>query len=70
MELDDRSKMEQFIRGNEDIKLNLPPIPPGSDHTMFDYFVDNEGGSRIQFLQIDNEMVYLVDISSLSVAEM
>ncbi|XP_030831333.1 dynein heavy chain 5, axonemal isoform X2 [Strongylocentrotus purpuratus] len=43
MELDDRSKMEQFIRGNEDIKLNLPAIPPGSDHTMFDYFVDNEG---------------------------
>ena len=43
LELDDRAKMEEFIRGSEDFKLDLPDIPSDSDATMFDHFVDNDG---------------------------
>ncbi|XP_076449856.1 dynein axonemal heavy chain 5-like isoform X2 [Babylonia areolata] len=43
LELDDRAKMEEFIRGSETFTLSLPAIPADSDATMFDYFVDNEG---------------------------
>ena len=48
LELEDRAKLEEFIRGNAELKLHLPVLPHGSDHTMFDYFVDNEG--RFQWL--------------------
>uniref|UniRef100_A0A3Q3KDZ6 AAA+ ATPase domain-containing protein n=1 Tax=Monopterus albus TaxID=43700 RepID=A0A3Q3KDZ6_MONAL len=37
LELDDRRKMEIWLRGNDSICLNLPDIPPGSEDTMFDY---------------------------------
>ncbi|XP_064611990.1 dynein axonemal heavy chain 5-like isoform X2 [Liolophura sinensis] len=43
LELDDRAKMEEFLRTHEEIKLDLPEIPPDSDSTMFDYLVDNTG---------------------------
>ena len=43
LELDDRSKMEEFIRKHEDINLDLPKIPTDSDSTMFDYVVDANG---------------------------
>ena len=48
LELEDRAKLEAFIRGNAELRLHLPVLPPGSDHTMFDYFVNNEG--RFQWL--------------------
>ncbi|XP_033984034.1 dynein heavy chain 5, axonemal isoform X2 [Trematomus bernacchii] len=43
LELDDRRKMEIWLRGNNDIPLNLPDIPPDSDNTMFDYHVTADG---------------------------
>uniref|UniRef100_A0A3Q2U2R5 Dynein axonemal heavy chain 5 n=1 Tax=Fundulus heteroclitus TaxID=8078 RepID=A0A3Q2U2R5_FUNHE len=43
LELEDRRKMEAWLRGNDRICLNLPDIPPHSDNTMFDYYVTAEG---------------------------
>uniref|UniRef100_A0A671XT96 Dynein axonemal heavy chain 5 n=1 Tax=Sparus aurata TaxID=8175 RepID=A0A671XT96_SPAAU len=43
LELDDRRKMEVWLRGNESIHLNLPNIPPDSEDTMFDYHVTADG---------------------------
>ncbi|XP_034058618.1 dynein heavy chain 5, axonemal isoform X2 [Gymnodraco acuticeps] len=43
LELDDRRKMEIWLRGNNNIHLNLPDIPPDSDNTMFDYHVTADG---------------------------
>uniref|UniRef100_A0A4W6EPY2 Dynein axonemal heavy chain 5 n=1 Tax=Lates calcarifer TaxID=8187 RepID=A0A4W6EPY2_LATCA len=39
LELDDRRKMEIWLRGNDSIYLNLPDIPLDSEDTMFDYHV-------------------------------
>lgn len=41
LELDDREKLEQFIRSELD--LDLPEIDDGSHHTIFEYFVDKKG---------------------------
>nr|XP_046256822.1 dynein axonemal heavy chain 5 [Scatophagus argus] len=43
LELDDRRKMEIWLRGNDNISLNLPKIPPHSEDTMFDYHVTADG---------------------------
>ncbi|TNN79750.1 Dynein heavy chain 5, axonemal [Liparis tanakae] len=43
LELDDRKKMESWLRGNDSIRLNLPDIPLDSDDTMFDYHVTADG---------------------------
>ncbi|XP_014864164.1 PREDICTED: dynein heavy chain 5, axonemal [Poecilia mexicana] len=43
LELEDRRKMEAWLRGNDSICLNLPDIPSPSDNTMFDYYVTSEG---------------------------
>ncbi|XP_075442369.1 dynein axonemal heavy chain 5 isoform X3 [Ascaphus truei] len=43
LELDDRNKMEQWLRTNETVHLDLPQIPPGSEDTMFDYYVTPAG---------------------------
>ncbi|KAL6108919.1 dnah5 [Pungitius sinensis] len=43
LELDDRRKMEIWLRGNESIRLNLPDIPLDTDDTMFDYHVTADG---------------------------
>ncbi|KAK5607192.1 Dynein heavy chain 8, axonemal [Crenichthys baileyi] len=40
LELDDRDKLEEYIRGHE-IKIDLPQIRPGE--TMFEYMVDTNG---------------------------
>ena len=42
LELDDRSRLETFIRNNADFTLDLPKLD-NSDCTMFDYFVDKQG---------------------------
>jgi len=45
LELDDRAKMEEWLRDNAEIvTLDLPEIPSGSDATMFDFLVDPTGG--------------------------
>uniref|UniRef100_A0A3Q3G615 Dynein, axonemal, heavy chain 5 n=1 Tax=Labrus bergylta TaxID=56723 RepID=A0A3Q3G615_9LABR len=43
LELDDRRKMEVWLRGNSSVCLNLPNIPPESEDTMFDYHVTADG---------------------------
>ncbi|XP_078543788.1 dynein axonemal heavy chain 5 [Lissotriton helveticus] len=43
LELNDRSKMELWLRTQNAVTLNLPPIPPGSEDTMFDYYVAPDG---------------------------
>lgn len=53
LELDDRAKMEEFLRKHETIKLDLPVIPDGVDATMFDYMVDADGNySSLLFFRI------------------
>lgn len=43
LELDDRKKMEVWLRGNSGFCLNLPNIPSSSEDTMFDYHVSDDG---------------------------
>ncbi|XP_027143184.1 dynein heavy chain 5, axonemal isoform X2 [Larimichthys crocea] len=43
LELDDRRKMEIWLRGNDSICLNLPNIPLDSEDTMFDYHITADG---------------------------
>ncbi|XP_039662328.1 dynein heavy chain 5, axonemal isoform X2 [Perca fluviatilis] len=43
LELEDRRKMEMWLRGNDSIRLNFPAIPQDSDDTMFDYHVTADG---------------------------
>ncbi|GFO43348.1 dynein heavy chain 5, axonemal [Plakobranchus ocellatus] len=43
LELDDRAKMEEFLRKHESIRLDLPEIDEGLDATMFDFMVDSDG---------------------------
>ncbi|XP_072250743.1 dynein axonemal heavy chain 5 isoform X1 [Leuresthes tenuis] len=43
LELEDRRKMELWLRGNDSICLNLPDIRPDSEDTMFDYYVTADG---------------------------
>uniref|UniRef100_A0A8C7NSW9 Dynein, axonemal, heavy chain 5 n=1 Tax=Oncorhynchus mykiss TaxID=8022 RepID=A0A8C7NSW9_ONCMY len=43
LELEDRRKMESWLRGNDNIHLDLPDIPSDSEDTMFDYHVTTDG---------------------------
>ncbi|XP_054020248.1 dynein axonemal heavy chain 5 [Dryobates pubescens] len=43
LELEDRCKMEHWLRNHATIKLDLPSIPEGSEDTMFDYHVASDG---------------------------
>ncbi|CAJ1061771.1 dynein heavy chain 5%2C axonemal isoform X1 [Xyrichtys novacula] len=43
LELDDRRKMEIWLRGNSSICLDMPDIPSDSEDTMFDYHVTADG---------------------------
>ena len=43
LELDDRQKLEQYIRTNGEFVLDLPRIEDQSEDTMFDYFVNDNG---------------------------
>lgn len=45
LELDDRRKVETWLRGNESIHLKLPDIPPDSEDTIFDYYVTADGSN-------------------------
>lgn len=57
LELDDRRKMEIWLRWNESIRLNLPEIPPDSEDTMFDFYVTADGMHAC----INKQMLSLVD---------
>ena len=43
LELDDRAKMEEFLRKDIDRKLDLPEIAQDSEDTMFDFMVGTDG---------------------------
>ncbi|KAF4103547.1 dynein axonemal heavy chain 5 isoform X1 [Onychostoma macrolepis] len=43
LELDDRMKLERWLRHHDNIRLDLPSIPPHSEDTMFDFYVTNDG---------------------------
>lgn len=43
LELEDRSKLEEFMRTSDEVDVKLPEIPGDSEDTMFDYFVDSDG---------------------------
>ncbi|XP_062848702.1 dynein axonemal heavy chain 5 [Trichomycterus rosablanca] len=43
LELDDRRKMENWLRRHENIRLDLPAVPSNSEDTMFDYHVTSDG---------------------------
>ena len=42
LELDGRRRMERWLRSQERLALDLPPLA-GSDDTMFDYYVASDG---------------------------
>lgn len=50
LEWDDRIKVEEFMRGNDDIVLDLLFINRDVDEIMFDYMVDINGVYRFGFL--------------------
>lgn len=50
LEWDDRIKVEEFMRSNDDIVLDLPPTNRDADETMFDYMEDTNGVYRLRFL--------------------
>uniref|UniRef100_A0A8C1CTU1 Dynein, axonemal, heavy chain 5 n=1 Tax=Cyprinus carpio carpio TaxID=630221 RepID=A0A8C1CTU1_CYPCA len=43
LELDDRMKLERWLRHHDSIRLDLPNILPHSEDTMFDFYVTNDG---------------------------
>lgn len=43
LELDDRKKLEEFLKNNDDFKLDLPVIEQTSEETIFDFYVDEKG---------------------------
>lgn len=45
LEISDRIKLEEFMRNNEEFKLDMPTIEEGTDDSMFDYFVNPNGES-------------------------
>uniref|UniRef100_A0A4W6EPS7 Dynein axonemal heavy chain 5 n=1 Tax=Lates calcarifer TaxID=8187 RepID=A0A4W6EPS7_LATCA len=63
LELDDRRKMEIWLRGNDSIYLNLPDIPLDSEDTMFDYHVTADGTHWIHWSTRVEEYVYPSEIT-------
>lgn len=43
LEIDDRLKLEQYLRTNEEFRLDLPDTSGMQDTSMFDYLVDTDG---------------------------
>lgn len=43
LEVDDRIKMEEWLRSSSEINLDLPDIPANSESNMFDYLVAADG---------------------------
>uniref|UniRef100_A0AAV2MBY1 Dynein heavy chain 5, axonemal n=1 Tax=Knipowitschia caucasica TaxID=637954 RepID=A0AAV2MBY1_KNICA len=62
LELDDRRKMELWIRANDSLSLNLPAIPPESEDTIFDYYV-TEFGHWVHWDSRVDEYIYPTDIT-------
>lgn len=46
LELDSRDKLEAFIRAHDN-KLDLPEIPPGTNQTMYEFYVTDYGKNNL-----------------------
>ncbi|XP_058868792.1 dynein axonemal heavy chain 5 isoform X2 [Acipenser ruthenus] len=62
LELEDRRKLENWLRDHETIQLDLPNIPVGSEDTMFDYHVTSDGKWVHWNTQVE-EYIYPPDIT-------
>ncbi|XP_070978962.1 dynein axonemal heavy chain 5-like [Oncorhynchus clarkii lewisi] len=62
LELEDRRKMESWLRGNDNIHLDLPDIPSDSEDTMFDYHVTT-GGQWVHWNTRVEEYIYPSDLT-------
>uniref|UniRef100_A0A8C7PY61 Dynein, axonemal, heavy chain 5 n=1 Tax=Oncorhynchus mykiss TaxID=8022 RepID=A0A8C7PY61_ONCMY len=62
LELEDRRKMESWLRGNVNIHLDLPDIPSDSEDTMFDYHVTT-GGQWVHWNTRVEEYIYPSDLT-------
>nr|XP_019946997.1 PREDICTED: dynein heavy chain 5, axonemal [Paralichthys olivaceus] len=62
LELDDRKKMEMWLRKNDSIHLNLPDIPNDSENLMFDYNVAEDGQWTHWSTRVE-EYIYPSDIT-------
>ncbi|OON14709.1 ATPase family protein, partial [Opisthorchis viverrini] len=60
LELDDRGKLESFIRQHDSIRLDLPPLSIGSNDSAFDFLV-SEAGEWIHWSTRVEEFVYPTD---------
>uniref|UniRef100_A0A4W3K4F2 Dynein heavy chain 5, axonemal-like n=1 Tax=Callorhinchus milii TaxID=7868 RepID=A0A4W3K4F2_CALMI len=60
LELNDRQKMEHWLRTHPYIKLDLPDIPVPSENLMFDYLVGPDGNWLHWNTQVE-EYVYPID---------
>lgn len=54
LELEDRMKMEEFLRRHESIRLDLPVIESGTESSMFDYMVESTGNLNAIILELRN----------------
>uniref|UniRef100_A0A8C8C735 Dynein, axonemal, heavy chain 5 n=1 Tax=Oncorhynchus tshawytscha TaxID=74940 RepID=A0A8C8C735_ONCTS len=61
LELEDRRKMESWLRGNDNIHLDLPDIPSDSEDTMFDYHITT--GQWVHWNTRVEEYIYPSDIT-------
>lgn len=53
LELDDKRKMEYWLRNHASIKLDMPEMSYlGDEETMFDYLVDPNGELLLIFQQV------------------
>uniref|UniRef100_A0A3B3QA27 Dynein axonemal heavy chain 5 n=1 Tax=Paramormyrops kingsleyae TaxID=1676925 RepID=A0A3B3QA27_9TELE len=60
LELEDRRKMEGWLRNHGSIRLDLPAIAAESDHNMFDYYV-NQSGEWVHWDTRVEEYIYPPD---------
>uniref|UniRef100_A0ABM0ME01 Dynein heavy chain 5, axonemal-like n=1 Tax=Saccoglossus kowalevskii TaxID=10224 RepID=A0ABM0ME01_SACKO len=60
LELEDRIKLEGFLRNHDEISLDLPNIDSQSDECMFDYYVSTEGKWQHWNTKVD-EYIYPKD---------
>ena len=63
LELDDRARLQQYIATGTDktFQLDTPQLPPGSEETMFDYFVHDKTGAWTHWSTVVTEYVYPKD---------
>ena len=64
LELDDRAKMEEHMRSLK--CLDLPPVPAGSNETIFEYVVNDNGMLNIDLVCLVAQFYHGTDIPSVA----